>query len=53
MFLKKIIEIKGIASSRDNILVLEKSLSKLGKVTIPLSSFEEADRPQFSAVIKL
>jgi len=50
---EKVIEIRGTASSRDNILTLEKSLSKLGEVTIPLSSFEDVDRPQFSAVIKL
>jgi Tfp pilus assembly PilM family ATPase/Tfp pilus assembly protein PilN len=50
---KKVIELKGIADSRENILTLEKSLAKLGSVAIPLSSFEEMERPKFSAVIKL
>lgn len=51
--IEKIIKINGIASSRENILALEKSLSKLGQVSIPLSSFENIDKPKFSAIIKL
>lgn len=50
---KEIIEIKGTASSRENIMTLEKALTQFGKVTIPLSSFEEILSPKFSAQIKL
>lgn len=50
---KQIISIKGKANSREDILALEKSLSKLGQVTIPLSSFEESQNTRFSATIKL
>lgn len=47
------IEIKGLANNRENILVLDKSLSKLGQVTVPLASFEESEQPQFSITLKL
>ncbi|MFC1711713.1 hypothetical protein ACFLZ1_03960 [Patescibacteria group bacterium] len=50
---KKLFEIRGTASSRNDILGLEKSLSALGKVSIPLTSFQESQNPKFSANLVL
>lgn len=49
----KTIIIKGTASSRKEILVLEKSLESMGQVSIPLSSFEDSDNAKFTATLKL
>lgn len=50
---EKKIEIRGTASQRQDILALEKKLSKFGQVSIPLSSFEDPAGPEFRAVIKI
>ena len=50
---QKIIEIKGIASLRKDILALEDSLSSLGKVNIPLSSFQDNKNIAFKASIRI
>lgn len=49
----KTMEIRGTASSRQEVLALEKYLTQFGQVTIPLSSFEEVTNLNFRAVIKL
>jgi len=49
----KTITLRGTASSRENILSLEKSLNKLGSVDIPLSSFEQLAESPFKATLKL
>jgi Tfp pilus assembly PilM family ATPase/Tfp pilus assembly protein PilN len=50
---KKILTMKGLANKREDILVLEKSLSSLGQVTIPLSSFEENKNAKFNVTVVL
>jgi len=50
---KAIIVVKGEASNRKSALALEESLSKMGEVKIPLSSFQESENLEFSAELKL
>lgn len=50
---KSTLQIKGTANSREDITALEKSLAKLGQVSIPMSSFEQSQSPRFTALIKL
>jgi hypothetical protein len=50
---KKVIEIQGEAKKRQDVLTLEKALSKFGKVTVPLSSFEQSENSKFKAIVKL
>lgn len=50
---KRAITIKGTASTREDILAFEKSLARLGNVTIPLTSFEENQNSIFSAVVAI
>lgn len=50
---KKNLIVRGTANKREDILVFEKSLSTLGTVSVPLTSFEENTNAVFSAVIAL
>jgi Tfp pilus assembly PilM family ATPase len=50
---KKTIELRGEAANRSSVLSLEKSLAELGEVAVPLSSFQESENLEFTAVVKL
>lgn len=49
----QILKLNGFANSRDDLILLEKSLSVLGKVEMPIAHLIEGNQPKFEITIKL